>query len=169
MEPQRDGYGFDVAEGADEWKRWGGGPDARQPIHLLKLHGSLNWDPSGDTMKLLSAPYERDSAAGAIVPPLGRKPVSDEPFRQVWRVARAAVKTAERLIVIGYSLPAADYLVRALFRADIDNERLREVIVADPDPNVADRFLQLLTTVPNRVETMRSFEHLAAWLGDDDV
>jgi hypothetical protein len=118
-DPER-GYGLDLSEGADFWKQWGGGPDAKKPIKLLKLHGSLNWDRTGETICLLDAPYERESAAGAIVPPLGRKPVAEEPYLHAWRAARTAVKSAERLIVIGYSLPDADHLVRALFRADID-------------------------------------------------
>jgi hypothetical protein len=164
----QDGYGFEVAEGADDWKQWGSGPDARHPIRLLKLHGSLNWLVDGEAVQLIAAPYERESAVGAVVPPLGRKPVSEEPFRQAWRAARAAVRSAQRLVVIGYSLPAADYLVRALFRADIDNERVRDVIVVDPAQHVADRFLQLLTRVPQRVETMRSFRELATWLADNN-
>jgi hypothetical protein len=166
-DPER-GYGLDLSEGADFWKQWGGGPDAKKPIKLLKLHGSLNWDRTGETICLLDAPYERESAAGAIVPPLGRKPVAEEPYLHAWRAARTAVKSAERLIVIGYSLPDADHLVRALFRADIDNDRLREVIVVDPDDRVADRFLQLLTRVPKRVETMPSFREFTTWLHDDD-
>ena len=64
-----DGYGFEVATGADSWQHWGSGPDAKKPIKLLKLHGSLNWDRHGDAMHLLDTPYERDSAAGAVVPP----------------------------------------------------------------------------------------------------
>jgi hypothetical protein len=162
------GYGFDISANAEDWKQWGGGPDAKKPIKLLKLHGSLNWERTNDGIRLLAAPYDRETAAGAIVPPLGRKPVAEEPYLHAWRVARTAVKSAERLIVIGYSLPEADHLVRALFRADIDNDRLREVIVVDPDERVADRFLRLLTRVPGRVETMSSFRELTTWLYDDN-
>jgi hypothetical protein len=162
------GYGFDISDGAEAWKQWGRGPDAKKPIKLLKLHGSLNWSRRGDTIRLLDTPYERESAAGAIVPPLGRKPVDEEPYLYAWRSARTAVKSAERLVVIGYSLPDADHLVRALFRADIDNDRLREVIVIDPDDRVADRLLQLLTRVSKRVETMPSFREFTTWLQDHD-
>jgi hypothetical protein len=161
------GYGFQAASGAKAWKQWVGGPDVVRPIRLLKLHGSLNWDRRGDDVHLLDKPYDRDSAAGAIVPPLGRKPVSLEPYASAWRAARKAVRRAERLIVIGYSLPPADHLVRALFRADIDNERLEEMIVVDPDPQVADRFLRLLTRAPQRVDTMDTFSEFAAWLQPD--
>ncbi|QEC50448.1 hypothetical protein FSW04_24590 [Baekduia soli] len=159
------GYGLALNDGTDEWKQWGGGPDASEPIKLLKLHGSLNWEfDSTGAVSLLPDPYDRDSAAGAVVPPLGRKPVSEEPFLQAWRAAREVVRRTERLIVIGYSLPAADYLVRSLFRADVDNDRLKELLVVDPASAVADRFLQLLTTPPSRIETMRSLGEFASWL-----
>jgi SIR2-like domain len=162
----RTGYGFAVVSGAEDWRNWGKGRAAAKPIRLLKLHGSLNWDVSetGD-VTLIPSPYERASARGAVVPPLGRKPVSDEPFRQAWRAAREAVRTAERLIVIGYSLPQADYLVRALFRADADNEKLRELVVVDPSPAIADRFVALLTKTPDRVETLPALRAFAGWLG----
>jgi len=163
----RFGYGFDATDGVEAWRNWGSGANAGTPIRLLKLHGSLNWTFDGTQVRLVADPYERDSADGSIVPPLGRKPVSTEPFSGVWREARLRVRRTERLVVIGYSLPAADYLVRALLRADLDPASLQELIVVDPSDDVADRFVQLLTHAPKRVESMRSFKEFAAWLEAD--
>lgn len=69
--------------------------------------------------------------------------------------------------MIGFSLPPADYLVRALLRADLTTDKLREVIVVDPSTLVADRFLQLLTQTPRRVETFASFHDFADFLAHD--
>lgn len=160
----REGYGLDVIEGADRWRVWGSGRTAHTPIRLLKLHGSLNWDVRDDGVALIGDPYARVSAAGAVVPPLGRKPVAEAPFLEVWKEARIRVKSARRLIVIGFSLPPADYLVRSLLRADLDANQLKEIVIVDPATAVADRFLQLLTRVPSRVETFGSFTTFADFL-----
>jgi hypothetical protein len=98
-----------------------------------------------------------------IVPPLGRKPVADDPFRTVWAEARIRTRAAERLIVVGYSLPPADYLVRALLRADLTPD-LRELVVVDPSDEVLPRFLQLLQRAPRNVVRMESFAELNEWL-----
>ena len=50
------GYGVEVTAGADAWKQWGGGPDESEPIMLLKLHGSLNWDVGSDSSVALEEP-----------------------------------------------------------------------------------------------------------------
>lgn len=158
------GYGMRITHGVRAWRDWGPGRTASTPIRLLKLHGSLNW--RGKTPSLLSAtsPYDRATAKGVIVPPLGRKPVAEAPFRQVWAQARIRIRSARRLIVVGYSLPPADYLVWALLRADLNPARVRELIVVDPSPAVADRFVQLLSSTPRNVMTFGSFREFAQYL-----
>jgi hypothetical protein len=68
------------------------------------------------------------------------------------------------LVVIGYSLPPSDYLVRALFRADLNPTRLTELLVVDPSSAVADRFVQLLRGPPRKIMTFSSFEEFARYL-----
>ena len=71
------------------------------------------------------------------------------------------------MIVIGYRLSSRRLSGAFTFRADIDNERLRELTVVDPAGQVSDRFLELLTTAPRRVETMRTFAEFADWLPEN--
>lgn len=68
-----------------------------------------------------------------IAPPLTNKPVQNEPFSSVWRQARRAVQTMRRLIIVGYSLPEADGLVRTLLTTDLGPD-LEEVVIVDPQP-----------------------------------
>jgi hypothetical protein len=157
------GYGLRITRGAGAWRDWGPGATATTPIRLLKLHGSLNWR-SPRSLLIGTSPYDRSTAKGVVVPPLGRKPVSDPPFRQVWQQARVRIRSARRLIVIGYSLPPADYLVRALLRADLDPKRVKELLVVDPSPTVAERFVQLLRSAPQKVMTFSSFGEFAEYL-----
>jgi hypothetical protein len=159
------GYGLRISLGAQAWRDWGPGRTASTPIRLLKLHGSLNWRAKdGRSLLAASSPYARSTAKGVVVPPLGRKPVSEVPFRHVWAEARVRLRSARRLIVIGYSLPAADYLVRALFRADLKPEQLTELLVVDPSPEVAERFVRLLRSPLRKIMTFGSFEEFAEYL-----
>jgi hypothetical protein len=159
------GYGLRITRGAAAWRDWGPGRTATTPIRLLKLHGSLNWRAKeGTSLLVQQSPYERASAKGVVVPPLGRKPVSEAPFRRVWAEARVRLRSARRLIVIGYSLPPADYLIRALFRADLNPDRLTELLVVDPSPEIANRFVQLLRGAPAKIMTFASFEEFAEYL-----
>lgn len=160
-------YGLKIGGGAEQWREWGkGGPTATTPIRLLKLHGSLNWDwtPGDEAVSLRPDPYERPSAQHVIVPPLGRKPVAEAPFSWVWREARIRIRSAKRLVVIGYSLPSADYMVRSMLRADLNARTLAELVVVDPDPSVSARFLQLLRFPPRRVLTFSTLGEFAEWL-----
>jgi hypothetical protein len=132
-----------VAEiGADHWRRAGGrGRRSENSILLLKLHGSLNWRSASTPIRLRRNPYTTASA-GVIVPPLTNKPVTDEPFASVWKEARKAVAKMRRLVIVGYSLPQADGLVRTLLITDLSTE-LEEIIVADPSEETVEKYATL--------------------------
>ncbi len=116
--------------------RWGGpGPTFR--FSLLKLHGSISWyiyPPSESSGSLYGPIYDAEllaewkpdpegdviKRAGArrplIVPPvLAKDPYFVRPeLREQWQLADYALQHAERLFVIGYSLPDADLTMRFL-------------------------------------------------------
>lgn len=106
----------------------------RGPIPLLKLHGSLNWlycarcrelditleEPGGLTV-LNSPQIGRCGTAGCtqryealLVGPSLMQRYAHPVLRTTWDRANAALSEADRLIIIGYSLPESDYLIRCL-------------------------------------------------------
>lgn len=126
-------------------------------LRLLKLHGSLNWywapnDHTGatigrwDSAGLFGAPQQEDeqgrrrSLPGRdpfIVPPATTK--SDyyrNPLtRELWRRAYEALLAADRLVLVGYSLPVGDLAMRGLIE---DAVRGREVSVEVVNPRATD-------------------------------
>ncbi len=154
------GYGIDVAERAADWEGRARGRTPAGSIQLLKLHGSLNWAASGSPLRLRAPGRIYDPVPeGVIQPPLTNKPVTDEPFKSIWQAARRAVRDMRRLIVVGYSMPPADGLVRALLTVDLNNV-LEELIVVDPSPDVRTRHIGLFAQPNTRVfefETFRAF------------
>lgn len=113
--------------------------DYRAPVTVLKLHGSLNWywsgpgSPPGDPVYNLGvgstgwgldgikSPHANAARMVAdkqvmIVPPIASKSgfYDNTLLRQQWAYAADALRTANELVVIGYSLPPSDLVVRAL-------------------------------------------------------
>jgi hypothetical protein len=157
---RRGGYGIEASDGADEWEGRARGPSPQGSIQLLKLHGSLNWATSGAPLRLRNSSDVYDAVPeGVIQPPLTNKPVEQDPFKSIWQSARRAVRDMRRLIVVGYSMPPADGLVRALLTTDL-RHTLEELIVVDPSPDVRTRHIELFAEPSTRVfgfETLREF------------
>ncbi len=110
-------------------------------VPLLKLHGSVSWSVErGELVKYHDC---RPAIRGdpAIVAPIVGKTVPHY-LRQTWRVAGSCLVSASTWIVIGYSLPTYDQLVRELLLAAATPATT--VHVLDPDPAAAQRFQALL-------------------------
>lgn len=144
---------------------------------LIKPHGSLNWfrDDCGqhivnDKRFLLSGTgrhsvhvFRRFRAPKSsfgrkytplVVPPVYLKNFDQPVFRTLWQNCTRLLSTAERVVFIGYSIPAADFhahfIMRCGFQNQIDGELVRggrrnsptgpaEVVVVNPGPKVAER------------------------------
>lgn len=101
---------------------------------LLKLHGSLNWlycarcdeldvtlrrkgasiiltDPSLGRCTMTSCTCDYDTI---LVGPSLEQRYENRILRETWSLAEQVLANAQRLVVIGYSLPEADYLIRAM-------------------------------------------------------
>jgi hypothetical protein len=123
-------------------------------MRLLKLHGSLDWwwvpnDMSGLTLAraetlstfgnpVRSTEEQLRSLPGRepfIVPPLASKsPYYRNPLtRQLWREAFDALSTAERITLIGYSLPRTDVVMGGMLESAIRN-REAQIEVVDKRP-----------------------------------
>lgn len=120
-------------------------------VLLLKPHGSFNWvickkcgsffvlPPSQCGVPLKSACLNdlwsgqpRHDPERLIIPPSLKKDVHGKIMQQVWTRAHNALENAGRVVVIGYSLPAADFLVkRLLYRSLSRNRALDEFELVD--------------------------------------
>jgi hypothetical protein len=148
--------------------------DHSDSIKLLKLHGSLNWyvrlrtkKPPisvllGETATRAGMTSRRQIAAQVtftragrgrtqwttwpvIVPPVYGKQMAITGFlADVWRDASDAVAAADRLVIVGYSLPPTDVEAEKMFqRALLQNRELRFIEVVNPDPAAAARYASL--------------------------
>lgn len=117
-----------------------------ESFRLIKLHGSLEW---WWTPKDPFAPVTRGGAGTArrrrktlpgrepfIIPPLSLKSgyYQNPITRQLWQDAAEALAEAERVSILGYSLPSADVVVGGLLERSL---RGRSVVVdvVDPEPD----------------------------------
>lgn len=160
FDPERGGYGIPVASGAARWRRSGKGKRAQGSIELLKLHGSLNWRGPAVPLHLRADPYQ-PVANGVIAPPLTNKPVTSSPLDEVWRRARTIVGRMRRLVLVGYSMPLADGLVRALLATDLSSY-LEDILIVDPSEGTLERHADFFARVAPRAKiiTLRSMHQL---------
>lgn len=164
FDPERNGYGVEVSSGANNWRNTGRGRRAKGSILLLKLHGSLNWRAGGPPLRLRADPYQTVEQ-GVVAPPLTNKPVQEEPFRDIWKGARVAVGRMRRLLIIGYSMPEGDGLVRTLLATDL-SPHLEDVVIVDPSETTQANHVGLFTRVAPQawVISLKTFGQLAALL-----
>jgi len=132
------------------------GDQVARSLRLLKLHGSLSWywspdDETGVTLQrwrtpgTFCRPSPDDEGARLralpgrvpfIVPPTATKSryLTNLVVREVWGRARKALAEAERLIVIGYSVPPEDQVASGLLADALRRREEREeveVIIVD--------------------------------------
>jgi hypothetical protein len=154
------GYGFPIAAGAELWEPAPTpGPKVRNPVRLLKPHGSLNWalhDPERVSLVEEYAP----STAQSIVPPTWDKSdVTQWPWSQVWKSAREVLGRARLLVMVGYSVPVTDQLSQALLRADVT--RLDALVIVNPDPESRARSIELMSSALSKDSSVIQLDSLA--------
>lgn len=109
-------------------------------IPLLKLHGSVSWCNLGDRI----APYWdcRPAIRGdALIVAPTRDKQPPKVLSEIWDLARRAISRAERVLVVGYSLPTYDGQVLELLRQSPPDCRFE---IFDPAPGLDARYAQLL-------------------------
>lgn len=143
--------------------RWAA--DRADTLHLLKLHGSLNWywtagDVTGTSVARRALPgmfgapadYTEDDRRRElpgrvpfVVPPSASKSsFYRNPFlRDVWRQAREALEGARHVVIIGYSLPLTDLTVVDMLRTSLTQSNSLITIVDPAAVQVAGRLFQL--------------------------
>ena len=144
-------------------------------VPILKLHGSLNWvytvrsgaDPKNSIrnprggLHCLDQPDVLTSRIGLsrsggrqrtndlvslIVPPIYEKASRyQKALQPAWDAARAALESADELVIFGYSFPDADFSARSMLRQSYHkNTKLRDVHVIDIDPSVGSKIADFL-------------------------
>ena len=92
----------------------------------------------------------RDASAEEpyLVPPTWNKTEYHHVLQPVWQAAINELREAEYIIVCGYSLPPTDQFFKFLYALGTVGEvRLKRFCVLDPNPEVENRFKELLGTV----------------------
>lgn len=83
-----------------------------------------------------------------IVPPIYEKQkiVGIGVLQRVWDRAREEISLADRLVILGYSLPDADFYARQMLRGAFGENDLDDVHCINPDAALAEKLKQCLTT-----------------------
>lgn len=118
-------------------------------VLLLKLHGSTNWAICQNCEKVYVLGSKvtenpaafRAKACGScgkgklrllLVPPSWDKSEYSEPMQPVWKKAVDALRSANRICVIGYSMPETDTFFKFLLTLGLaDNHQLYKFILVD--------------------------------------
>lgn len=153
---------------------------SRDATKVLKLHGSIDWYQESRVGSLADhdffAPLFRgyvryrpfteeanffrvpqqfadlfNRVAPVIVSPTHLKAVPTGPLRQIWLQAYDALERASDVIIVGYSMPPSDHLIRLMLQRSIRYQQLLgfedapRITVVDPDSTgvVADRYAKV--------------------------
>lgn len=146
-----------------QFKIWGGiGPVIFKEEYakglFLKLHGSLNWVYCPNSECFLHQQFypvaefvkEPCAACGTpvqfvIVPPTMKKSYDNFPkLKLIWHLAFKKLQEAERLIMIGMSLPDSDYYLRwllkeSMVRRKIQGNSLPKLTIVNPCKSVREK------------------------------
>lgn len=108
-------------------------------VRLLKLHGSVNWmrqKAGSRTLKMVDSYTEVRNADGVpeLVPPTWRKLFAHE-LVEIWKIALEELKSATRIVILGFSMPETDLHFKYLLAAGLrENVSLREIVFVDKNP-----------------------------------
>jgi hypothetical protein len=151
---------------------------------LLKLHGSLSWywlpdGGGGSTLRRWRLPgifgqlwdgeeeqrhQELPAHEVFVVPPASlkgqrlREPVT----RELWRSAAYALKTAERLVLMGYSVPFADHSIIGMLSEGLRGREV-QIEVVDPSADVVAERLVRLGASANQIRQTSGDDCIVEW------
>lgn len=128
----------------------------QQPVNPLfryyKLHGSLNWlkcdlcgqyyiHPNG-TIAFLAFKEQIDDSNTCVcndhlllktvlVTPSIVRDIRDSNLLQIWKASTEAIRTADKLVFIGYSLPAEDLAIKALIMRGVNGRTKKKPLAVE--------------------------------------
>lgn len=116
-------------------------------VPLIKLHGSLNWSWCSGCEEVYvdenptAANYRREACPRRrcgmlleplIVPPDANKNASLDIISGLWRKAGSFLNQADRIVIVGYSLPDADTSAKELLMEPVQRASRFDVINSHP-------------------------------------
>ncbi len=126
----RDGYGVDLKDAYPALAI-----EAESQSRVLKLHGSAGWMSASSRRRLLLSQAVLKAigypdlvrkgfevpvdVSHMSVPPSYIKGFTRYPLPRLWRAAGAAIRIAENVAIIGYSMPGADATAQMLCTANL--------------------------------------------------
>lgn len=103
----------------------------------ILLHEGASWT--------LGQPWLHDLYIDPIIitPILHKEKHFDDPLSRrllfpIWNKAKDALRTCHRLVIIGYSFPAADFLTKKMFLEAFSLNSLEELIIVNPSCEAVD-------------------------------
>jgi hypothetical protein len=175
----RYGYGFNLGKSRKQLD----GHEFWQPkvpasitegVKLFKLHGSLHFViqevGSSSHVHLKERPYTKQAGKRlffTIIPPEWHKAYDEGAFATLWAKASAAIYQADHIVLIGYSLPGTDLHSTALFRTSTKKEKLKSLVVVNPNAEARRRTRSVLQRGMTRQTRVLTFESLPQFLAAD--
>jgi hypothetical protein len=178
------GYGFKLGpHGADltGHENWSSDRkiDAKETIHVHKLHGSLHFQFSEPTdrsrtksrpsVSLKQRPYTKQLGTPrfSIIPPESNKTYDKGLFAGLWRNAAQRLLAAKHVVVIGYSFPATDLHAASLFRTSLKRSGLKSLVIVNPDRAARRRARDVMQNGLSPTTRAVSFDSVAEFLATD--
>lgn len=163
------GYGFKLGKrgsnlsGENDWQPQQIPTNKNTTIHLYKLHGSLHFQIKEEKINLKRFPYPKDSVNPhfTIIPPESNKRYDEGVFKHLWFSAGQALSHATAMVVIGYSLPITDSHANALFRISVKREKLKSLVIVNPDRESRRRIRYVLSRGISSATRVFVFDTLA--------
>jgi hypothetical protein len=114
---------------------------AKDPLKVLKLHGSVNWSPAVKKNNKASVTVfrsydelRRNKGQVVLIPPTWRKTFGGS-LEHVWEAALQALTQATRIVVIGFLMPPTDMHFKFLLAEGLRNNiSLRQILFVNKDP-----------------------------------
>jgi hypothetical protein len=176
------GYGFKLRakgrgiDGHEHWTpRTGAFVDRDSTINVHKIHGSLHFHLREDRpIKLKPRPYGNPRGGSgdlnfSIIPPESSKTYEKGFFGEIMRAAHRSLRSATRLVVIGYSLPPSDQHAEALFRFGAKRGALDSLVIVNPDRTARRRIRGALQSGMKPSTRVLSFEYLEEFVNAEPL
>jgi hypothetical protein len=142
-----------------------------QTIEVHKVHGSLHFKEFTQTsVTLKKRPYGNPGGGSMqfeIIPPESSKTYRGGRFGDIMANAYKSLRSATRIVAIGYSLPPSDQHAEALLRFGVPKKSLDSLVVVNPDREARRRVRGALLQGMQSHTRVLSFDSLEEFVNAD--